>query len=107
MKFFQLLLESLVASLRTAQDGTSGYDQFDAITVTEDNCLVLAGSSTGSWIGENAGGPDFVAIKLRLDHSFLGMHRTEDSCSPPTCCSRTPHSFSRMCTELSHPLEQF
>lgn len=51
------------------QDGTSSDDYVYAADVGDDDAIVLGGYSRGHWSGGNAGGADFVAVKLRADGS--------------------------------------
>ncbi|CAM9529226.1 unnamed protein product [Hapterophycus canaliculatus] len=49
------------------QDGSSETDMVYASAATEDEGVVLAGFTDGTWSGDNAGGSDFAAVKLDSD----------------------------------------
>ncbi|CAN0401618.1 unnamed protein product, partial [Scytosiphon promiscuus] len=50
-----------------SQDGTSGDDRLNAVTVQSDGTIVLGGSTEGDFDGSNAGGNDFVIVALDDD----------------------------------------
>lgn len=42
-------------------------DFLTGVAIGHDDSVVLAGYTTGDWNAENAGGTDFVAVKLDAD----------------------------------------
>lgn len=47
-----------------SQGGSVGDDRVEAVAMTEDGSVILAGSTTGVWGKANMGSGDFTAIKL-------------------------------------------
>lgn len=46
------------------QEGTSAVEALYAMDVADDGSVILGGDTDGAWVGTNAGGTDFVAVKL-------------------------------------------
>ncbi|CAN0334433.1 unnamed protein product, partial [Laminaria digitata] len=47
------------------QDGGSGFDRLNAVSMAENGSCVTAGYYSGDWDGDyNVGGDDFAAVKL-------------------------------------------
>lgn len=53
------------------QGGSANHDLANAVAVTEEGFVVLAGTTWGDWNGTNKGDSDFAACKLDINGNLL------------------------------------
>lgn len=63
------------------QEGTIADDNLYAIDMADDGSVILGGATYGGWVGTNAGGDDFVAVKLSANGTEEWRWQVRPHCS--------------------------